>query len=168
MSALTLVVCGAPLATRADEIAAALESSGWDVTQVFTSAATNWLGSAAQESKLRHPEETKSRRPDAIVVCPMTFNTANKWAAGVADTATLSLLCEAIGAGTPVVAVPFVNESLWAHPAWAESLARLQDAGVGLVDPASGSDAVRPLASGTGNLVAEAFNPGWVTAALER
>jgi phosphopantothenoylcysteine synthetase/decarboxylase len=168
VSDLTLVVCGAPLATRTGDVATALESSGWLVTQVFTSAATNWLGSTAHESTFRHPEETKSRRPDAIVVCPMTFNTANKWASGVADTAALSLLCEALGAGTPIVAVPFVNESLEAHPAWAESLALLQDAGVRLVDPASGGHAVRPLASGTGNLVAEGFDPSWVIAALER
>ena len=168
MSDLTLVVCGAPLATRADDIATALGSSGWVVTQIFTSAATSWLGSTTRESTFRHPDEPKSRRPDGVVVCPMTFNTANKWASGVADTPALSLLCEALGAAKPIIAVPFVNESLWGHPAWAKSLARLQDAGVRLVDPANGSQVARPLTSGTGQSVAEGFDPSWVIAALQR
>jgi flavoprotein len=47
--------------------------------------------------------------PDAIVVAPATFNTINKWAAGISDTLVLGLLTEAIGKRLPVVALPFVN-----------------------------------------------------------
>jgi hypothetical protein len=47
--------------------------------------------------------------PDAIVVAPATFNTINKWAAGISDTLALGLLTEAIGKRLPVVALPFIN-----------------------------------------------------------
>lgn len=40
--------------------------------------------------------------PDAFVVAPCTFNTLNKWAAGVSDTLVLGLLNEA-RSGTPFI-----------------------------------------------------------------
>ncbi len=94
----------------------------------------------------------------------MTFNTANKWALGVADTQPLSLLAESLGAGTPIVAVPFVNESLSRHPAWPESLARLAGLGVRILDP----NPERPgaLRSGTGDYVAAQFDPARILIAL--
>ena len=97
----------------------------------------------------------------------MTFNTGNKLVHGMADTPALSLACEAIGARKPLVAIPFVNESLWGHPVWEQTLASLQAAGVRLVDPVDGGPAPRPLPSGTGDQVAQAFDPGWVVAALK-
>lgn len=39
--------------------------------------------------------------PDALVVAPCTFNTANKLVAGISDTLALGLLNEAIGAEIP-------------------------------------------------------------------
>ena len=50
--------------------------------------------------------------PDAIVVAPATFNTVNKWAAGISDTLALGILNEALGLGLPVIAVPFPNIAL--------------------------------------------------------
>jgi hypothetical protein len=49
--------------------------------------------------------------PDAIIVAPATFNTINKWAAGIADTLALGLLCEATGKGLPVVVLPYLGSS---------------------------------------------------------
>jgi len=34
-------------------------------------------------------------------VAPATFNTVNKWAAGISDTLALGILCEAYGMGIP-------------------------------------------------------------------
>ena len=64
--------------------------------------------------------------PDAIVVAPATFNTLNKWAAGIADTLALGLLCEATGRGLPVVALPYLNAAQAEHPALAERIDRLR------------------------------------------
>src|SRR5215218_10155619 len=82
--------------------------------------------------------------PDAIVVAPATFNTVNKWAAGISDTLALGILNEALGLGLPVIAVPFPNIALARHPAFRRSMADLEalvsvaklPMGVGRADPA--------------------------------
>ena len=56
--------------------------------------------------------------PDAIVVVPATVNTITKWAAGIADTLALGLLVEGQGKGLPIVALPFTNSAMGAHPAF--------------------------------------------------
>ena len=40
-----------------------------------------------------HPGESRSRRSDAVIVAPASYNTINKWAAGISDTSTLPLIC---------------------------------------------------------------------------
>jgi flavoprotein len=162
---LSLVVCGAPLAARAQEVARAATDAGWAVDIQVTAAARAWLPELA-EATLRRPEDPKPSRPDAVVVCPLTFNTGNKLALGIADTQPLSLLAEALGARKRTVVVPFVNESLWQHPEWESRLKTLVNVGVRLVDPATGEPSVEPLASGTGDDVARRFDPSWVVDAL--
>ena len=106
-------------------------------------------------------------RPNAVVACPLTFNTANKIVAGVMDTAATGVLCDALGAGVPIVAVPMLNTRLWAHPTWSTTLTILGRWGVTLLDPADGSiGTVRPVESGTGNAVASAFDPQWIVTAV--
>jgi hypothetical protein len=71
--------------------------------------------------------------PDAIVVAPATFNTINKWAAGISDTLALGQLTEAIGKRLPVVALPFVNAAQAEHPAFQGSIERMRAAGMQLL-----------------------------------
>lgn len=163
MANLSIVVCGAPLSTRAHDLVALATERGWETTLVVTEAARAWVQENA--TGFRSPADAKPPRPDAVIVAPMTFNTATKWALGIADTAPLSLLAETLGAGKPTIAVPFVNESLWGHPSWAGTLSTLHGAGVVLVDPRTGGNKPSALASGSGDGVAEAFDPRWV---LER
>lgn len=61
-----------------------------------------------------------------MLLAPATTNTINKWAAGISDTLPLGLLVEGIGAGRPIVAVPFTNQAQAAHPAFAENVAKLR------------------------------------------
>ena len=65
-----------------------------------------------------------------MIVAPATFNTINKWAAGISDTLALGLLTEAIGKGLPLVALPFLNVAQARHPAFARSVEQLRQAGV--------------------------------------
>ncbi|HET7735063.1 MAG TPA: flavoprotein [Nocardioidaceae bacterium] len=167
MRNLSLIVCGAPLAARVADVSTALEAAGWLVTIVPTASARPWLDGDHSAGDFRPPDAPKPPRPDAVVVCPMTFNTGNKWIEGHADSRPLALLCESLGAGIPIVAVPFVNAALWAHPAWGSNLLKLQEAGVVLIDPATGSAAQHtPLQSGSGDDVSQRFDPAWLVSAL--
>ena len=155
--ALTLVACGAPLASRARHVRAALAGAGWSVTLLVSDAGEAWAGEGDRSGPRAH----------AVVACPLTFNTANKVAAGIMDTPASGTLCDALGAGLRVVAVPMVNSRLWAHPAWAGTLRTLRDCGVVLLDPADGRvGGPGPVASGTGDAVAAAFDPAWVVTAM--
>jgi phosphopantothenoylcysteine synthetase/decarboxylase len=170
-AALTVVVCGAPLAERAPEVAAAGMAAGWDVYVVATPAARAWVD--AEEVRrmtgfpvlvdYRAPDQPKrAPAPDAVAVCPATFNTVNKWAAGVADNYAMGVLCESLGMGIPIVVVPMLKESLWNHPAWQPSVERLESAGVVFVDARTGRVGARPVPSGTGVGIAARFDPSWM------
>ena len=157
MAELTLVVCGAPLASRAGEVADCLRGR-WSVSVVVTDAAGQWFA---------QPSDQDRPRPDLVVACPLTFNTANKVAAGIMDTSAAGALCDALGAGVPVVAVPMVNNRLWGHPAWASTLRTLAGAGVRFVDPRTGKvGEPLPVQSGTGPEIVDEFDPEGVAAAI--
>ncbi|MRH92174.1 hypothetical protein GFY24_32860 [Nocardia sp. SYP-A9097] len=53
---------------------------------------------------------------DALIVAPMTCNSAAKWAAGDSDTLPLGILVEAAGSRKPVVAVPYSNDAQLSFP----------------------------------------------------
>jgi hypothetical protein len=160
MANLSIVVCGAPLSARAQEFCDLARERGWDASLVVTEAARAWV--SAPPSAFRSPDAPKPPRPDAVIVAPMTFNTGTKWALGIADTYPLSLLAESLGAGKPIVAVPFVNDSLWGHPAWSRTIATLGEAGVALVNPTNGTSDLAPLPSGAGDDVTDSVRPEWL------
>jgi hypothetical protein len=59
--------------------------------------------------------------------------------------------------------VSTAKHDLTGHPAWLASLAVLRYAGVKIVDPHDGSTAtLEPVASGTGEVVTEAFRWDWI------
>jgi phosphopantothenoylcysteine decarboxylase len=66
----------------------------------------------------------------AITVVPATFNTINKWVAGISDTFALGLLNEAIGLKVPITVMPYAKPTLAAHPAFGNSLNTLRTWGV--------------------------------------
>lgn len=101
---------------------------------VATPRAASWLDGDALARQTGFPVRSDYKRPDdpdtlpradMVMVAPATFNTINKWAAGISDTFALGILNEAIGLAVPVIAVPYAKSSLAAHPAFAESLAKL-------------------------------------------
>jgi phosphopantothenoylcysteine synthetase/decarboxylase len=142
----------------------AARADGWEVALAATRTAESWVGDTVDLSDVgfRNPDQPKRPRPDAVVVLPLTFNTASKWALGLADNRPLSLLCETLGARKPIIAVPMVNESLWMHPAWRSHLDALIGAGVVLLDPATGQTPTRPLQTDSVDDLVAAFDPAWV------
>ncbi|WP_026240446.1 flavoprotein [Parafrankia discariae] len=137
------VVCAALPALAAADFAAEARQDGWDVCVVTTPRAAAWLDLPALAAVTGHPVRTDYKLPGqpdvlpppaAFAVVPATFNTINKWAAGIADTLVLGLLTEALGLGLPVVAAPCLAEAQAAHPAFAASCRTLRGAGVRLLD----------------------------------
>ncbi|MFB9239564.1 flavoprotein [Plantactinospora siamensis] len=136
---LHLVSCGSPRAARATELVGLAQAAGWAVVPVATPYGLRFLDVAAVatltgqpvRSEFRTPDQPKAiPDPDSVLVCPATFNTLNKIAAGSADNLALALVAEAVGAGVPVVVAPALNTALAAHPAFRRSVAELRAAGV--------------------------------------
>lgn len=173
---LVLVVCAAPLARRAPDLAAALVDDGWHVTVVVTPAGVEWLDAGQVERatgvpplrEYRQPDEPKRGDPlDQVVACPLTMNTGSKLALGIMDNYALGVLCEALAAGTRITAVTMVSDRLWGHPRWSANVRALNDASVSFLDPLSGRLGYpHPVRSGTGGEIVSNFDPGWVVAAL--
>jgi phosphopantothenoylcysteine synthetase/decarboxylase len=169
---LALVVCGAPLAARCHDVAAGAVEAGWIVRVVATTSAMNWVD-AAQVKKItgcavlmehRRPGQAKQFPPPGqVIVCPATFNTVNKLAAGIMDNYATGLLCEALAARTPMTIAPMVNDRLWPHPVWQHNLDLLTAAGVRFIDIQTGhAGRVAAVRSGTGGEIIAAFDPAWV------
>ncbi|MFJ3305306.1 flavoprotein [Streptomyces sp. NPDC086549] len=145
---LYLVVCAAGVAAGVSELITAAQERDWEVGVIATPVAMGgFFDAAAVEAQTGRPVRSAWRTPadprpfpppDAVVVAPATFNTVNKWAAGVADTLALGTLCEAYGVGVPTVALPCVADALAAHPAYQDSLIRLRGMGVRFGEPYSG------------------------------
>ncbi|MES4887977.1 flavoprotein [Streptomyces sp. NPDC096012] len=137
---LYVVVCAAGIAAGVTELITAAQERGWDVGVIATPVATGgFFDTAAVEARTGRPVRSAWRSPadprpfpppDAVVVAPATFNTLNKWAAGLADTLAVGTLCEAAGLGVPIAVLPCVTDALAAHPAYGESLLRLRGMGV--------------------------------------
>ncbi|MET7378039.1 flavoprotein [Streptomyces sp. NPDC005526] len=151
---LYVVVCGAGVAADVGELIAAAQKRDWEVGVIATPVAMGGFfdTEAVQaqtgrriRSAWRTPGDPRPfPPPDAVAVAPATFNTVNKWAAGIADTLALATLCEAAGLGVPVAVLPCVADALAAHPAYQESLRRLRAMGVRFAEPYSGE----PVAGG--------------------
>ncbi|WEH40057.1 flavoprotein [Streptomyces sp. AM 2-1-1] len=136
---LYVVVCASGIADGVGSLISAAQAEGWKVGVIATPNGLGFIDQAAVEAQTGYPIRSAWRRPgstqplppaDAIAVAPATFNTINKWAAGISDTLALGILCEAYGLGIPVAVQPYVNAAQAAHPAYGESLHRLRAMGV--------------------------------------
>ncbi|MFI8243773.1 flavoprotein [Streptomyces sp. NPDC085866] len=145
---LYVVVCAAGIATGVSKLITAAQERSWEVGVIATPVAMGgFFDTAAVEAQTGRPIRSAWRSPadprpfpspDAVVVAPATFNTVNKWAAGLADTLAVGTLCEAAGLGVPIAVLPCVADALAAHPAYQDSLIRLRGMGVRFGEPYSG------------------------------
>ncbi|MFD7713566.1 flavoprotein [Streptomyces sp. NPDC059785] len=144
---LYVVVCAAGVAEDIGVLITAAQERHWEVGVIATPQAVGFFDVPAVERRTGRPVRSAWRAPgdprpfpapDAVAVAPATFNTVNKWAAGISDTLALGTLCEAYGLGVPIAVLPCVNEALAAHPAYRASLARLGGMGVRFGDPYAG------------------------------
>ncbi|MEU0114205.1 flavoprotein [Streptomyces bobili] len=146
---LYVVVCAAGIAADVGRLITAAQRREWHVGVIATPVAMNgFFDTAAVEAQTGRPIRSAWRRPgeprpfpdpDAVVVAPATFNTVNKWAAGIADTLALATLSETAGLGVPIGVLPCVSDALAGHPAYQESLIRLRGMGVRFGYPHDGT-----------------------------
>lgn len=136
---LYLVICAAGPAARIDDMIGLAQTENWDVHCVATPAAVEYfLDLPALAALTGHPVRTTYRQPgdeplpqaDAVIVAPATYNTINKWAAGIADNYVLNQLAELTGIGARIVVLPFVNQALAANPVFLRSVDQLRHAGI--------------------------------------
>lgn len=160
---LYVIACGSSLARDVGRLVELAQADGWDVCAVVTPDGSKFVDVAALERQTGHPVRSRYKNPDeadvlpeaeAMIVAPATVNTVSKWAAGIADTLALGLLVEAIGKNLPLVAMPFTNVAMAAHPAFRESMDRLRGWGVTVLF----GDEVMPLhPPGTGERFRDRF-----------
>lgn len=133
------IVCAAPPATTIQDFIQLAQERHWSTYVIATPYATRFidipllttLTGHPIKSDYRHPQEQDSLpKADAIVVVPATFNTINKWAAGITDTLATGILCEAMGYGVPIVAIPYLKQQLAQHPVFSKNRALLQECGI--------------------------------------
>jgi len=113
---------------------------------IATPDGTKFLDAERLAELTGHPVRSQYKRPDdpdvlppadAFVVAPATFSTVNRLALGISDTLALGLLNEGLGAGLPIIVVPWPNAALARHPAFQRSVGLLREWGVRVIfDPA--------------------------------
>jgi phosphopantothenoylcysteine synthetase/decarboxylase len=141
---LYVVASGAAPARELPAQIAAL-TADWDTCVITTPEGSRFFDTARVTELTGHPVRTSFKDPDApdvlppanaFAAAPATFNTINKWAAGISDTLALGLLNEAVGLGLPIVTVPWPNVALARHPAFGRSISTLRGCGVTVIfDP---------------------------------
>jgi len=142
---LYLVISGTPAPEGVPALIAACQVAGWRVVVFSTPAGIRFVDPAELEQLTGEPVRSEYRMPgtgtpvppaDAVLACPLTFNSVNKFAHGHADNFAVGLLCEMAGSGVPVVVVPHCKPQLASHPAFTASLQTLRGMSVRvLFDP---------------------------------
>jgi phosphopantothenoylcysteine synthetase/decarboxylase len=143
---LYVVACGGPPAAELDAFIGVAQQHGWDVCVIATPDGIKFLDAGLLAGLTGHPVRSQYKQPDdpdvlppadAFVVAPATFSTINRLALGISDTLALGLLNEGLGAGLPIIAVPWPNAALARHPAFQRSVGLLREWGVQVIfDPA--------------------------------
>jgi phosphopantothenoylcysteine synthetase/decarboxylase len=160
---LYVIVCGSPASRDAGILVDLAQRDGWDVCLVSTPDGLKFIDVPRLAAQTGHPVRHHYKHPGepdllppphAIVVAPATVNTINKWTAGIADTLALGLLVEGVGKELPIVAMPFTNVAMAAHPAFVDSIAKLRAWGVTVL---FGDDVIELHAPGTGESIIDAF-----------
>jgi phosphopantothenoylcysteine synthetase/decarboxylase len=144
-STLYLVISGAPAPEGIPALITECQEAGWRVAVFSTPLGVRFIEQGELEQLTGEPVRWDYRMPgtgkaippaDAVLACPLTFNSVNKFAHGHADNFAIGLLCETVGYDVPAVVVPHCKPQLARHLAFAESIKTLRQMGVTvLFDP---------------------------------
>jgi phosphopantothenoylcysteine decarboxylase/phosphopantothenate--cysteine ligase len=172
-SNLLVIFTGSIAAYKGCEVVSRLVQHGHRVRCVATPSALKFIGPATLEGLTGSPVLSDAFTPgsalehinltrwaDAVLVCPATANTLNRFAAGLADDLAGALFL-AHDRAKPWLMAPAMNPAMWSHPATTAAVEKLRAWGVRFVDPAAGRTACGEM--GEGRLA----EPDAIVAALE-
>ena len=136
---LYVIACGSVIARGVGVLVTQAQAVGWEVCVVATPDGRKFIDVPAIAQQTGHSVRSYFKNPGdpdvlpdpaAVVAAPVTLNTLTKWALGISDTLALGLLIECQGKGLPIVAMPYTNTAMAAHPAFRESITRLRGWGI--------------------------------------
>jgi hypothetical protein len=136
---LYLVISGAPAPEGVPALVERCQAAGWEVAVFATPMGIRFADCAELERLTGVPVRWEYRMPGtgervlppaAMLACPLTFNSVNKFAHGHADNFAIGLLCEMAGYRVPITVVPHCQPQLAALPAFSASLDTLREMGV--------------------------------------
>ena len=162
-SVLYAVVCGAGPASRIGTFVTLAQAESWEVCCIATPAAVEHfldvpalqdLSGHHVRSNYRASDDESFPRANAIAVVPATYNTINKWAAGISDTYALNMLAELTGLNVPTAVLPFVNTALAANRVFTRSIDELRASGINIL---FGPGGFRPHPPRTGSSVLDHY-----------
>jgi len=160
LNRVVLGITGGIAAYKAAELARLLVKEGIAVDVVMTPAATQFIAPMSLQALSGRPVLTDlwasgaanamghidlSRGADAIVVAPASADFIAKLANGHADD-LLSTLC--LARNCPLLVAPTMNVQMWNNPATQRNMAQLKADGIGVLGPASGSQACGEVGDG--------------------
>jgi phosphopantothenoylcysteine decarboxylase/phosphopantothenate--cysteine ligase len=159
-SRIAFVITGSIAAYKACDAVSRLVKLGHSVRTVASESALRFVGAATLEgltgervltdlfqagAALEHIQLT--RWADAVVVCPATANTLNRFASGLADDLVGALFL-AHDRSKPFLVAPAMNPAMWSHPATAEAVAKLGRWGVRFIQVGDGRTACGEVGEG--------------------
>jgi phosphopantothenoylcysteine decarboxylase/phosphopantothenate--cysteine ligase len=177
-SNLLFIFTGSIACYKACDALSRLVQRGHRVRTVATDAALKFVGPATLEGLTRAPVATDMFAPrtaldhieltrwaDAVVVCPATAHTINRFAAGLADDLPGALFL-AHDRRKPWLVAPAMNPAMWAHPATGAAVEKLRGWGVRFLPVGTGRTACGE--EGEGRLAEPDVIVAGVEAALAR
>ncbi|MEU4641052.1 flavoprotein [Micromonospora sp. NPDC023814] len=169
---LQIVVCAAGPAADVTQLITTASQQSWTTAITATPSAHDFIDTAALERLTGHPVRSTYRSSpgtrralpaaNALIIAPVTYNSLNKIALGIADNYAMTTIAELIDRQVPTVVVPFVNAALAARAPFQRALASLRSERVRVF--LGTDDGWEPHPPGSGNDRQRAFP--W-TAALE-
>lgn len=155
-----LGVTGGIAAYKSADLVRRLQDAGADVRVVMTASAREFITPLTMQALSGHPVQTDlldpaaeaamghielARWADLVLVAPASANFMARLAHGHGND-LLTTLCLATGA--PIAIAPAMNQQMWADSATQKNLLILQEKGVRVFGPASGSQACGDVGQG--------------------
>ena len=159
-SNLLVIVTGSIAGFKACEAISQFVQRGHRVRTVATAAGLRFVGAATLEGLTGTPVLTDlfapgaalehialTRWADAVLVCPATANTINRFAAGLADDLTGALFL-AHDRTKPFLIAPAMNPAMWSHPATVAAVDKLRQWDVHFLPVGEGRTACGEMGEG--------------------